>query len=332
MLSRMFRSGRVGIAVAVVVVLMTAIPAAAAHFITSGQIKDGTIRNRDIKRSTISLNRLTPGVQKLITRKSANSQNSAQSLNGAQGTQGAQGAQGAQGTRGNDGAAGAAGLDSDQPRVVTADSLQGFTLAPKGDNGDTTDNGVTEFSAPPVASNLGSKALHMTTTAGKSVVVYALNQGADPGSTQRYALGELTHASYASLVNSAGAPATDDVTLQFEVTGSTSTNFASRYTTVVFEPYQQPGAPTTIGAWHRHAVDRGLVWSSQAASSSHPTDCTQNVPCPFQTFVNENPQAVVQTVKFRIGTKNGGDQYNQDSYVDDFSYGFGPVVRYDLGG
>ena len=116
-----------------------------------------------------------------------------------------------------------------------------------------------------------------------------------------------------------------------EVTKSTSTHFASGYTTVVFEPYQND-SPETLNEWHGHSFDRGKVWSTQAASSANPSDCTQADPCPFSTFALENPNAIVQTVKLRIGQNSGDGWPGFVGYVDDFSLGFGPVVRYDLGG
>jgi hypothetical protein len=301
---------------------------AAAGLLTSSQIKDGTIRNHDIHKKTISLNRLTPGVQRLV------SQHSAQNLQapaatkgdaGPAGPKGAAGAKGDTGPKGDRGETGAPGLDSDVPRVVDDAHLRGFILAPAGDNGDTSDNGTVSFATPPVAPSLGTQALKFTSTTGKPVVAYApLPQGHNP------LIAELTHASYESLIESQPQSALD-VSLQLEVTKSTSAHFASGYTTVVFEPYQND-SPETLDEWHGHSFDRGKVWSTQAASSANPSDCTQADPCPFSTFALENPNAIVQTVKLRIGQNSGDGWPGFVGYVDDFSLGFGPVVRYDLGG
>ena len=295
--------------------------AGAAGLLTSSQIKDGTIRNHDIHKKTISLNRLTPGVQRLIA------QHNAQSLQAPAGTAGSKidvGVKGDTGAKGDRGATGAPGLDSDIPRVVDGTNLRGFILAPTGDNGDTSDNGTVSFATPPVAPSLGRQALKFTSTTGKPVVAYApLPQGHNP------LIAELTHASYESLIESQPQSALD-VSLQMEVTKSTSTHFASGYTTVVFEPYQND-SPETLNEWHGHSLDRGKVWSTQAASSANSSDCTQTVPCPFSTFALENPNAIVQTVKLRIGQNSGDGWPGFVGYVDDFSLGFGPVVRYDLG-
>ena len=293
--------------------------AGAASLITSSKIKDGTIRGRDIHKATISLNRLSSGAQAAIRNGGKTG------ARGAKGDTGPAGAKGDTGPAGAKGDKGDAGLDSDQPRVVDAGNLRGFTLAPKGDNEDTTDNGTVGFATPPAAPSLGTKALKFTSGNGKPVVVYApLPEGHHP------LIAELTHASYESLIESQPQNALD-VSLQIEVTKSTSTHFASGYTTVVFEPYQN-GSSETLNEWHGHSFDRGKVWSTQAASSANPSDCTQADPCPFETFAQENPNAITQTVKFRIGQNNGAGWPGFVGYVDDVRLGFGPVVRYDLGG
>ena len=57
--------------------------------------------------------------------------------------------------------------------MVDANNLHGFTLAPNGDNGDTTPNGTVGFATPPVAPPLGSQALKFTSLTGKTVAAYA---------------------------------------------------------------------------------------------------------------------------------------------------------------
>ena len=188
---------------AIVACVVTAIlvgvgTAGAAGLLTSGQIKDGTIRNHDIHKKTISLNRLTPGVQRLIAQHSAQNLKAPASTAGPKGDPGPKGDTGAKGDtgpKGDKGDRGAPGLDSDAVRVVDADNLRGFTLAPQGDNGDTTDNGTVTFDTPPAPPSLGSNALKFTSSTGKPVVAYApLPEGHNP------LIAELTHASYESLI------------------------------------------------------------------------------------------------------------------------------------
>jgi hypothetical protein len=77
--------------------------ATAASLITSKDIADGTIRTRDVKKSAITMNRLSKGVQNLITGASAQSGNPTPAVPGAKGDTGPQGAQGAQGEKGAQG-------------------------------------------------------------------------------------------------------------------------------------------------------------------------------------------------------------------------------------
>jgi hypothetical protein len=310
------------VACVVTAVLVGVGTAGAAGLLTSGQIKDGTIRNRDIHKRTISYNRLTPGVQRLISGHQAAS---------LEASAGAIGPRGDTGPKGDKGDAGAAGPDSDAARVVDENHLHGFALAPNGDNGATSPNGAVEFATPPVAPPLGTRALKFTSDTGKTVVAYAF---ADTGATSPGAvnpadpaIAELTHAGYASLIHTQAPTDVNDISLKMEVYGA-DVGTASGYTTVTYEPYQNT-SPNNVDQWHRHSFDRGLVWSSRTPTSGH---CTQAAPCPFSTFAQENPNAIVITVKFVIGQNSGEGWSGFEGYVDDFSYGFGPVVRYDLGG
>jgi hypothetical protein len=313
--------------------------ATAAKLISSGDIKNGTIRKADVRKGSLSLNRMSPRVQRLLRtvarnrRATANSQQQEQSSSspGPQGARGDRGEKGEKGDPGASGATGASGADADQPRTIQAGALRGFTLAPKGDNDDATDNGSVTFAAPPVDSTLGTRALRFVSDNGRPVVVYLpLPSGYSPTGT-RPLLGELTKASYGSLIDSQPQNALD-VSFQIEVVKSTSTRFASGYTTVVYEPYQN-GSSETPDEWHRHSVDTGKVWSSSHTSqTSPPSTCVQSNPCTFDEFVTANPNAEVLTVKLRIGQNNGVGWTGFEGFVDDLSYGFGPVTRYDFGG
>ncbi len=79
----------VALGVIAIVFAMTG-SAVAGSLITSAKIKDGTIQNKDIKKGTISLNRLTKGAQKAVQRLA---------LAGPAGPAGANGADGAPGAR-----------------------------------------------------------------------------------------------------------------------------------------------------------------------------------------------------------------------------------------
>jgi hypothetical protein len=205
--------------------------------------------------------------------------------------------------------------------------MHGFTLAPKGDNGSTEDNGTLSFETPPVAPTLGTKSLKFTSTTGRPVVVYLpLPSGYSAQTGPLPLLGEVTKASYGTLIHAQPQNALD-IGLQFEVLKA-NVGTESGYATVVFEPYQS-GASEKKDEWHRHSVDTSLVWSTRALPSG---DCTQAKPCPFRVFREQNPYAEVWKAKLRIGQNSGQGWPGFEGYVDDLSFGFGPVTRYDFGG
>jgi hypothetical protein len=316
----------------------------------------GLIHTGNIANGAITFDKLSPGVQKQIWATGKNGAPGANGATGATGTTGATGAMGLAGPKGATGAmgpegpvgdesatgakgdpgapgaqgpagpTGAAGADSNTVRPVTASNLQGFVLAPDGDNTpayggpDAPGNGAVGF-APSADAPLGANALDMRTITGMSVAVFLPSAG-----TKGRLLSELTSFGYASKVISQPGP-DDDVTAQIEVVGSTATHFASGYTTVVFEPYVNGEAGLT--GWHRSDVVHGKVWSTKPLPSG---DCSQAVPCPFSTFVAENPRATVLDAKFRIGQNSGTPATDAGEYlVDDVVYGFGTTMNFDLG-
>jgi hypothetical protein len=80
---------------AIAIVLAMSGSAVATSLITSAKIKDGTIQNKDIKKGTIALDRLTPATQKVV--KLAGTPGPA-GANGTNGTDGAKGEKGDAGT------------------------------------------------------------------------------------------------------------------------------------------------------------------------------------------------------------------------------------------
>jgi hypothetical protein len=249
---------------------------------------------------------------------------------GDTGAQGIQGVQGVQGEKGDTGAAGKDGLNSDVPRDVTAAGLRGWTLAPKGDNPDPTDNGTLTFEAPPVASPLGANALKMVTTTGRNVAAYLplpVGYAAPFQAGSHPKLSELTTAGYTSLSN-ATPENTLDVSMQFEVLGA-NVGSASGYATVVYEPYQN--GVVANNAFQRHDVRAGKVWTTKVIAGAN-GECSQATPCSLSRFAELNPGATVQTAKLRIGQNSGLGWEGFVGYVDDVRLGFdGDIVRYDLG-
>ena len=265
------------------------------------------------------------GIKGLHGADGVNGADGAAGTQGLKGETGAIGATGAAGAAGAVGAPGANGLDSDALRTVTAGHLNGWVLAPDGDNTaafggpDAPGNGSVAFVAAADAPK-GTSVLDMQTTTGKSVATFL------PSAAGRL-LSELTSFGYASKVIASPNP-NYDVTAQIEVLKSSAPAFKSGYTTVVFEPYNNGNAG--VVGWHRNDVVHGNVWSTKALPSG---DCSQAVPCAFSTFVSENPKAVIMSApKFRIGQNGGTPATDAGEYqVDDVLYGFGSALNFDLG-
>jgi hypothetical protein len=333
-----------GLALAGVIALCMSGGAVAAKKLTGVDILNGSLTGREFKKGSIGEDRLSRDVQRRLNTTVSGSPGQSgppgpkgdtglagpTGPTGPAGPAGAKGDTGAGGPKGDTGPAGPKGdrgLDSDDPRKITDNNLRGFTLAPKGDNNDAADNGTLRFSTPPVAPTLGDKSLKFASTTGRPVVVYLpLPSGYDAVNGPRPLLGEVTKVSYGSLIHAQPQNALD-VGFQFEVLKA-NVGTATGYATVVFEPYHS-GAPETLDEWHRHSVDTSKVWSTRPLPSG---DCTQAVPCPFRVFREQNPYAEVLTAKLRIGQNSGQGWPGFEGYVDDVSFGFGPVTRYDLGG
>jgi hypothetical protein len=318
-----------GLVLAGVIALCMSGGAVAAKKLTGVDIINGSLTGKEFKKGSIDESRLSQDVRRKLNTTISGSAGvpGAKGDTGATGAQGAKGETGAKGDKGDPGEKGDRGLDSDDPRVVNTAKLRGFTLAPKGDNGSATDNGTLTFEEPPAAPTLGNKSLKFTSANGKPVVVYLpLPSGYDAVNGPRPLLGEVTKISYGSLIHTQPQNALD-VGFQFEVLKA-NVGSASGYTTVVFEPYQS-GADETKDVWHRHSVDNSRVWSTRAVTG---LGCTQAAPCSFREFREANPYAEVLTAKLRIGQNSGEGWSGFEGYVDDLSFGFGPVTRYDLGG
>jgi hypothetical protein len=97
--------------------------ATAASLITSDDVRDGSLNNRDVKASTITMSRLAPSTRALIRDPGPQGPpgaTGAPGQAGAPGERGAQGEQGAPGTQGAAGASGAPGLTSVETRTATS--------------------------------------------------------------------------------------------------------------------------------------------------------------------------------------------------------------------
>jgi hypothetical protein len=95
------------VACAITALAVVGTTATAAKFISSKDIADGTIQNRDIKKGAISYQRLTPGLRALIAQAGKPGKDGVNGTNGTNGSNGANGAKGDTGAKGDKGNAGA---------------------------------------------------------------------------------------------------------------------------------------------------------------------------------------------------------------------------------
>jgi hypothetical protein len=252
---------------------------------------------------------------------------------GDKGDRGDDGAAGAKGDKGDKGDPGANGIDSDKPRVVSADLAHGVKLAPYGDNSqvdgrgneNTIANGTITFSEPPLAPELGTRAARFAAKtgdpateadAGRSVVLYLPLTG-------RPLLSTLTYARYQSYVQDQPQAA-----LNFAFKMEVFATGTGTYQTLVYEPYQN--GSDVIGQWVEHNVLAGRIWSSRI---SNPNPCSQSQPCTFAEYLGLYPNARALTAKLMIGQNSGQGWPGFVGWLDDARLGFnGQTVRYDFGG
>jgi hypothetical protein len=179
---------------------------------------------------------------------------------------------------------------------------------------DTTPDGnvsfVTDSSAPG-----GVGALQLTTSASVSSKAQYFHSTNTP-------LANITDLSYYTKQVSAsfaeGAPAYEMPTLL---------NGTSGFTTLVFEPYQNPTqGPVVNNVWQQWDVDAGLFWSTRTVTCSNGTIVgTQGGPASYtlEAITATCPNAVVQAFGPNIGSNNPlytvrTDLFNFNGTVYDF--------------
>jgi hypothetical protein len=245
--------------------------ATAASLITSSQIKDGTIRNRDVAKNQISLNRLSPGVQRLIRRGSSVQQTAlSQSAPagpagpaGAPGAPGAQGQRGERGARGEKGEQGLRGLNADGSVTQVVNSID----APW-DAGDTRYDASIAFEPDGV---------RLKTPAGQDKV--QLFTTAFAGRK----LEDLRTLSYRTFRHApATGPALPGLNIRVDVTGD---GVADTY--LVYEPYHTGHTVETGKAQTWDALGDGSEkwWVSHPATIGN--KCGQASPCTWTDLLAE---------------------------------------------
>ena len=197
--------------------------------------------------------------------------------------------------------------------VVTPTNQQGWSTA------DTRPGGNVTFVADATAPS-GAGALRLTTdvtTTAKAQYLHGANT----------ALSDVTELGYYTKQNAAsfpeGAPSYQVIAY---LNGGTS-----GFTTLVFEPYQNPTQGTVVsGVWQQWDVDQGLFWSSRTVACSNGTVVgTAGGPATYTLAQIESlcPGAVVGGFGVNIGSNN--PLYDVETDLVDFNgtvYDFEPSV------
>lgn len=209
------------------------------------------------------------------------------------------------------GLAGQASADGRGHRiVVTPDDQQGWSTA------DTRPGGTVSFVVDRSAT-AGHGALELTTDGTATAKAQYLHAANTP-------LAGVTELSYYTKQNSAPFPGADPA---YQVIAHL--NGATGFTTLVFEPYQNPlQGPVIPGAWQKWDVEAGLFWSTRTVQCSNGTVLgTAGGPATY-TVAQINtmcPAAMVIGFGANIGSNN--PLYNVETDLFDFNgtvYDFEP--------
>jgi hypothetical protein len=283
----------------------------AGSLITSGKIKDGTIRGRDIKKGTITASRLATSVQKQLAKAGTPGPTGATGAPGSTTT-----VQGSAPQKGDKGETGAAGLNGANPA----------TLVAKSGDADWNVSGGTAGNATNPQATLSAGWLHLqggfdnSTPQGAIGIAHAYNN---------VALNTLKSISYNFRVtkrpagNSVSAP-----TIHVFVTGVNTTDNKT-FTNLVYEPYMNGD----FGVNQIYSVDAtgGKWWST------HPIGgISQNTPGTWADVLAAAPNAKIGQISLDNGGSSGantipGPEFQADA--DNLVVGFGNAFdRFDFGG
>lgn len=192
--------------------------------------------------------------------------------------------------------------------VVTPENEQGWSTA------DTRPGGAVTFVVDRTAPS-GRGALELTTnltTTAKAQYLHAASTS----------LANVTELSYYTKQNSAPFPGADP---SYQVIAFL--NGTTGFTTLVFEPYQNPAQGLVIpGAWQQWDVDQGRFWSTRSVTCPNgPIVGTPGGPATYTLAAIQSacPNAVVIGFGVNIGTNNPGynvetDLFNFNGTVYDF--------------
>lgn len=285
------------------VVLACTGTAAAGSLITSGNIKDGTIRGRDIHKGTITTDRLSAGVRRALRKA------------GTPGPAGPKGDTGATGpsVQGSAPQPGPAGKDAANPATLVGSN---------GDAGWQFAGGGTAATGPLASFADGELRLQggfdRNTVAGGIGLMHTY---------QDLPLSSLKTLSYDFRILERPANSVSAPTIHISVLKA-NTGTQSGFTNFVFEPYRQGD----FGLDQRYSLDAlaGQWWSTKPTAG-----IDQNDPASWGALVAANPNATISAISIDNGGSSQGtipgDQFlaGADNVIVGFGSGF---TRYDFGG
>jgi len=288
--------------------------ATAGALITSNSIKDGTIQARDIKKGTISSDRLASSVRTQLAKAGTPGPAGPAGPAGATTTvQGSAPTPGKDGVNGKDGAPGQAGKDGFNPAtLVASNGAAGWNFVGGG--------GASPY---PAASFSGGElrlqgGFDGTTPLGAIGIVRAGN--AAP-------LSSLKTLSYDFRLIKRPAGSVVAPTIHISVLKA-NTGTETGFTNFVFEPYYQGD----FGLNQRYSLDAmaGKWWSTRNAGGIN-----QSNPTTWADLIAKNPDATITTISLDNAGSSGNttpaDQFAAG--VDNVIVGFGSdFTRYDFGG
>jgi hypothetical protein len=306
----------------VAVVFACAGSATAGSLITSGKIKDGTIQGRDIKKGTITSDRLASSVQSQLKKT------------------GKTGATGAPGAKGDTGAAGSSGA------TIQGSAPQPGEKGEKGEKGDAGVNGINPATLVAKSGDAGWEAIGGAGTSGYPRASVEggelrLRGGHDSASEvgaigfwhlyeSTPALSSLKTLSYDFRVlkrpNPNSAP-----TLHITVIGANVPGSSTGWTNLVFEPYSNGD----FGVNQRYSIDAlaGQWWVTAANGAG---GIPRQKLVSMNEFLAANPNTKVRAISVDNGGTSGTDTVPGDAFAaaaDNLIVGFGSTfTRYDFGG
>lgn len=294
--------------------------ATAGALITSGKIKDGTIQSRDIKKGTITSDRLASSVRTQLAKAGtpgpAGPAGPAGTTTTVQGSAPQAGKDGVDGVDGKDGAAGKDGANgANAATLVAANTDAGWNFV----------GGGGSLPHPQASFSAGELRL----------------QGGFDGSTPIGAIGisrlyndvplsSLKSLSYDFRIlkrptgNLVSAP-----TIHVTVLKANTVAGGSGWTNLVFEPYSNG----TFDLNQRYSIDAlaGKWWSSRDLNGLE-----RQKTISWADLIAMNPDATVSAISFDNGNGSGTGTIPTDQFaagVDNAVIGFGSsITRYDFGG